>query len=375
IGIKDLNNVRWTFTRWGSRAVPHVPLPADDRTVGSLRCAGFVIVGKLATAEFGAMPVTEPDIHQPTRNPWSLAHSAGGSSGGSAAAVAAGMLPVAQGSDGAGSLRIPSAFCHLFTIKPSRGRVRNQFGLDDARVLYTSGPITRTVDDAAAMLSAMGPHGDSGLAAPRQRLARLRIRFVTSTPIGSTDPEIVDGLMRALSAVEGLGHIVEEGVLPGATVDEFLPLWQYHVARIPFVRWGRAQQVTRWLREGGRRLRRQEVAACHDALSARFTPPLATADIWAMPTVAVPPPRIGAFNGIPPADAFAAAARLGAFTAMVNVTGHPAVSVPIGLTRDGLPMGLQLVGQPGRDAELLAVSRELEEAMPWRHLRPPDSVE
>ena len=155
IGIKDLNAVRFTRTRFGSRGMPAIVLPFDDANVRPLRRAGFVILGKLSTSELGAMPVTEPDIHPPTRNPWSPTHTAGGSSGGSGAAVAAGMLPIAQGSDGAGSIRIPSSFCGLYGLKPSRGRVVNQFRFPDRRILYTSGPMARTVTDAAALLDVM----------------------------------------------------------------------------------------------------------------------------------------------------------------------------------------------------------------------------
>jgi amidase len=155
IGIKDLNVVRFARTRFGSRGMPPIVLPFDDANVRPLRRAGFVILGKLSTSELGAMPVTEPAIHPPTRNPWCTAFSAGGSSGGSGAAVAAGMLPIAQGSDGAGSIRIPSSFCGLYGLKPSRGRVVNQFRFPDRRILYTSGPMARTVSDAAALLDVM----------------------------------------------------------------------------------------------------------------------------------------------------------------------------------------------------------------------------
>src|SRR5262249_26858834 len=120
IGIKDLNLVRFAFTRMGSRAHRFLWSPIDDVTVARLRRAGFVILGKLATSEFGAMPITEPDIHPPTRNPWNLEHTPGGSSGGSGAAVAADLLPIAEGTDGAGSIRLPSAYCHLYGLKPSR---------------------------------------------------------------------------------------------------------------------------------------------------------------------------------------------------------------------------------------------------------------
>ena len=380
IAIKDLNIVRWTITRYGSRAVPHLPLPFDDYTVAPLRRAGFVIVGKSATSELGTLPVTEPAIHPPTRNPWAPDHTAGGSSGGSAAAVAAGMLAVAQGSDGAGSIRIPAAFCHLYGLKPARGRLQNQLGLPDRRMLYTSGPLTRSVDDAAAMLDVMAgltegrPHWAPPPTQPfRQRptnFRRLRIRYVTETALGPTDPEILAGLQRSLAVLTDLGHTVEEGKLPDGSLEEFLPLWQHQLAQMPLWSFRRTQPVTRWLGEAGRKLRSADVNRLFDTLNSRFTPAFAAADMWVMPTVALPPPRIGAFHDLPAAAAFAAAARLAAFTTLMNLTGLPAASIPMGLTRAGLPMGLQVVGGPFAEADVLALSWELEEAMPWQQIAP-----
>jgi amidase len=384
IGIKDLNIVRGRITRYGSRAVPRLLLPFDDSTVAPLRRAGFVIIGKLATSEFGTLPVTEPEIHPPTRNPWAPGHTAGGSSGGSAAAVASGMLAVAQGSDGAGSIRIPAAFCQLYGLKPARGRLRNQFGLPDRRILYTSGPLTRCVDDAAAMLDVMAgltegrPHWAPPPARPfRERSAyvrSLRIRFITTTSLVPTDPEILAGLERSLAVLSGLGHTVEEGVLPDSSLEEFLPLWQHLVAQVPLWRWHKTQPVTRWLGEAGRKLRTVDVIRRFDAIYARFSPVFATADVWVMPTVALPPPPIGAWAKLPPAAVFAAAARLGAFTAIINLTGLPAASIPMGQTAAGLPMGLQIVGGPFAEADVLALSWQFEEAMPWQTVaRVPDS--
>lgn len=380
IGIKDLNVVRWSATRFGSRAVPALRLPVDDHTVAPLRRAGFVIVGKLSTSEFGAMPVTEPDIHPPTRNPWALEHTAGGSSGGSAAAVAAGMLAVAQGSDGAGSIRIPASFCQLYGLKPARGRLRNQFGLPDRKLLYTSGPITRTVGDAAAMLDVMAGLGDGRahwappparpFAERPARFPRQRIRFLVHSPLVPTDPEIIAALERSLRVLADLGHTVEEGVLPEGGLEEFLPLWQHQVAQVPLWGWRRTQPVTRWLGTAGRRLRTADVHRRFDELNARFLPALAAADMWVMPSVAVPPPRINAFRDLPAADAFAAAAQLGAFTALANLTGLPAASLPMGRTAAGLPMGLQVVGGPFAEQDVLALSWELEEAQPWERVAP-----
>lgn len=381
LGIKDLNVVRGAPTRFGSAAVPHLVFPFDDFNVASLRRAGFVIVGKLATSELGAMPVTEPDIHPPTRNPWDPQRTSGGSSGGSGAAVAAGMLAAAHGSDGAGSIRIPAAFCHLYGFKPSRGRVRHQFGLNDRRVLYTSGPLARTVEDAAAMLDVMAglvggkPHWAPPPPKPYQELLgdkprRMVIRFTTKSPLATTHPEIAALVERTARLLEELGHDVAEGTTPDGSLEEFLPLWQHLVAQFPLVRWERAQPITRWLGVPGKKLRARDMAALHRTIEARLKPALEEPDLWLTPTVAQPAPRVASFANRPPDEAFAHAAEIGAFTAAFNLTGQPAASLPLGLTTDGLPIGIQLAGRLFADHDVLQVSAQLEAALPWRARRP-----
>jgi amidase len=382
LGIKDLNVVRGAPTRFGSRAVMHPILPFDDRTVAPLRRAGFVILGKLSTSELGAMPVTEPDIHPPTRNPWAPGHSSGGSSGGSGAAVAAGMLPIAQGSDGAGSVRIPAAFCHQYGFKPSRGRVPNQFGMPDRQILYTSGPLARTVEDAAAMFDVMAgivggrPHWAPPPPRPFAELMhapprRMTIRFTTKSPLSATHPEIAACVERTARTLSDLGHHVEEGATPEGTLEEFLPLWQHLIVQFPLARWGRAQPITRWLAETGRTLRKRDVETRHLELEARLRPQLESSELMLTPTVPQPAPRVAAFRDLPPAEAFAAAAEYGAFTAAFNITGQPAASLPLGVTSDGLPIGVQLAGRMFADADVLAGSRELEQALPWNERRAP----
>jgi amidase len=380
IGIKDLNAVRFTRTRFGSRGMPAIVLPFDDANVRPLRRAGFVILGKLSTSELGAMPVTEPDIHPPTRNPWSPTHTAGGSSGGSAAAVAAGMLPIAQGSDGAGSIRIPSSFCGLYGLKPSRGRIVNQFRFPDRRILYTSGPMARTVSDAAALLDVMAgidtgrthwaPPPSRPFAARQATPTPLRIKVVETNGMVPTDPDILLALRHTARILERLGHSVEEGRLPESGLDEFLPIWQRLIGGIPLMRWRRAQPVTAWLRDGAKGLRHREVDALEDRLVDRFAPVFGTADLWLTPTVAVGPPPIGAWAGLPPADAFARAATLAAFTAVVNLVGLPAASIPAGISPHGLPIGVQLIGAMFRESDVLSASWDLEEAIAWRQLAP-----
>jgi amidase len=382
--IKDLNVVRWTRTRWGSRGLPATVLPFDDFNVAALRRAGFVFLGKLATAELGAMPVTEPDIHPPTRNPWSLTHSAGGSSGGSGSALAAGLLPIAQGSDGGGSIRIPAAFCHVIGLKPSRGRLKNQFGASDQRILHTSGALTHTVDDAAALLDVMSGTLDGRLhwapapERPFRELLRtaprpMRIRFTTRSPLGAADPEIVSAVERATVTLAQLGHDVEEAREPMPFgLEEFLQLWQYQLRKTPFIAWSRTQPVTRWLGTSGKKLRDREAALVHDALNRQIRSAFLDGDIWVTPTVALPPPKVGALHELMPTDALTQAARYAALTAPANISGQPAISLPLGLTRSGLPFGLQLIGREFAEADILTVARQLEITLPWRQRRAPE---
>ena len=332
------------------------------------------------------MPVVEPDTHAPTRNPWNPKHTAGGSSGGSGAAVAAGLLPIAQGSDGGGSIRIPSALCHLYGIKPSRGRVPNAFGKDDRDILYTCGPIARSVEDAAAMLDVMaGLDGGTPHWAPAPRMTYrallgtkvkpLRIRFTTKNPLVVTHPEIVAAVEASARLLGELGHHVEEGTLPEGSLEEFLPLWQHLVSDIPLVRWSRAQPVTQWLAAPGRALDAVKMRDLCRSIAARHLASYHEADVWLTPAVAIPAPEVGAFARLSPEEAFRGAAQLGAFTAAFNITGQPAASVPVGLTKEGLPIGLQISGREHADDVVLAVSRQLEEAAPWRGRRAPPALD
>ncbi|MBI5497425.1 MAG: amidase [Deltaproteobacteria bacterium] len=374
--VKDLNLVRGRWTRFGSRAVQFWS-PVDDRSAASLRRGGFVLLGKTATSELGAMPVTETDLHPPCRNPWDPSVTAGGSSGGAAAAVAAGLIPIAHGSDGGGSIRIPSSLCHLYGIKPSRGRVPNAYGFHDEHIIYTCGPIARGVRDAAALLDVLAgldvgrPHR---LPAPPEHYARLvennpqglRIRLTLHGPITQTHPQVAEAVQRVARVLEELGHHVEEAAAPGGSVDEFLPIWQRQVATAPVLFPSRLQPVTRWLRDAGRAITDAQALEVQQRMSARILQVLEGADLWLTPTIPVPPPAVGAWKDLPPAEAFHRAATLGAFTAPCNLTGAPAASIPAGLLDGRWPMGAQLAGHVGDEATVLAVSRQLEVAMPWR---------
>lgn len=381
IGIKDLNYVRGARTGMGSRGSIPLPSPMDDVSAGSARRGGFVFVGKTATSELGAMPVTEPDLHPATANPWNHQHTAGGSSGGAAAAVSAGLLAIAHGSDGGGSVRLPSSFCHLFGLKPSRGRFPNAFGLADREILYTCGPLAQTVEDAAAFVDVFArlDIGKPHWAPPPERLYRdalapptkpLRVRFTTYSPLGPTDPDIAAGVVRAAKLLAAEGHHVEEQRLPEASLAEFLPVWQQLISSVPLILWSRTQPITKWLRDVGVKLDPAKVQQTRRELEARFVGAFTDVDAWLTPTSPSPAPRIGAFTSKPPAEGFAEAAVLGAFTAIFNASGQPAASVPTGLTSAGLPMAVQIAGKPFAEDTVLSLARQLELIMPWRARRP-----
>jgi amidase len=382
-GVKDLDLVRWSVSQFGSRAFKLFFSPVDGPAAKRMRAEGMVILGKLATSELGAMPVTEPDIHPPTRNPWSLDHTSGGSSGGSGSAVAARMLPIAHASDGGGSVRIPAALCGVFGVKPSRGQLVNPYRRKGTIDISTLGPISRTVDDAAAFFDvlALGPPAGEGaggrnpwLAASRRAPGRLRVRFTTRSPICATDAEIAAATERSARLIADLGHEVDEGEPPSGSLEEFLPIWERQLATIPVFAESSLQPITRWLRAAGRNRTPEQVAEVARTLAERVAAWFGDADVWITPTVACAPPRVGELKGLPPDEAFARAANLGVFTAMFNVSGQPAASVPMGTSNEGLPIGVQLAGRLGRDHVVLQLARQIEAARPWRDRVPPSAA-
>lgn len=373
-GIKDLVPVRGTPTRFGSRAFRYFVAPTDAIAAKRMRAGGFVSLGKLATSEFGAMPITEPDIHPPTRNPWNPDHTAGGSSGGSGAAVAADLVPIAHGSDGAGSVRIPSAFCHLFGFKPSVMRVGNLHGKLNIHGLSVMGPLARTVDDAAAMLDVLAgcpsrwlSEHSGNLAQSRRPPRARRIHLCVEPPLGHIETPIADAVRRVGKHLQNLGHHVEEVPMVKGRLEDFLPIWQEQLSRIPVFRDALLQPVTRWLRSQGRHHSLDDIRALHGTLTERVRTVLGDADMILTPTVPIYAPRVGEFDHLQAEAMFRAVAACGSFTAIFNVTGQPAATIPAGVSSDGsLPFGVQLAGRLDTDGEVLAVCRQLEQIMPWR---------
>jgi amidase len=362
-GIKDHEHLRGHFTRLGSRAFRWLYSPVDGFVARTCRRAGFVLVGKLATSELTILPFVDDP---PARNPHDRSRYAGGSSGGSAAAVAAGYLPIAPGSDGGGSVRIPASFCGLVGIKSGRGTLHGYGPFLDPVGIASMGPLATTVRDAAALfdvLAQQSPFDRGGyLAACETPLrAGLRVRVLRRSPVVDVDPEVDDAVVDAGRTLERLGHRVDDiDSFPG-TVDDFLPIMAFMVARAPMlpVMERVLEPPTRWLREHGRGFSRRDIVALGKRMTERVAAWFGDADVIVSPTVAEPPPRVGSLGDGDGEMRFRRAARLGAFTAPFNVSGHPAMSLPLARSRDGLPIGVQFVTRPGTERLLFALASVL----------------
>ena len=387
--IKDLTETAGVRTTFSSRAYADYVPERDMAVVRRLREAGFIVFGKTNTPEFGLAPVTEPELNGPCRNPWDLDRTPGGSSGGGAAAVAAGLAPAAHGSDGGGSIRIPASCCGLFGIKPARGRISNAPNADGSMALGTSGPLTRPVSDAAAILDVLAGYepGDAQWAPPRagpfaaevaEEPAPLRIALAIAPP---ADVPVDDACLRAAydagRLLEELGHTVEE-IAPAWQVDEFNPMfmlvWQVSPALYPQATPELVEPLTRAFMAHAQETSSVEYArtvARLQMLARRVVSSCLDYDVVLTPTLALPPVPIGwIYEGEDPSRHLDRMLQFTPFTPIVNVTGQPAVSLPLSQTEDGLPVGVQLIGRPADEATLLRVSAQVERARPWAQRRP-----
>jgi len=393
IPIKDLNMVAGVRQTLGSLAYASNVPDADDYVVAAIRKAGAVITGKTATPEFGLPCYTETKIGPPARTPWDLSRSAGGSSGGAAAAVAAGLAPAAQGSDGGGSIRIPSSVCGLFGIKPTRGRISGGPLVPDLSGLGVNGPIARTVADAALLLDVMAgnfpgdmytlpplPPGESFLGYARRPPGRLRIGRTAANPVPGADvhPDCQLAYEEASTLLASLGHDVEDITPPfGPDIVPFFEvLWYTHatLAPVPPQSEDVLLPLTRYLRGRGQAVSASELIFAQAYLQAVTRLALTMLngyDAVLSPTLAMPPVPVGYFDEVEPAENFERQKRFTPFTALYNVSGQPAVNVPLHWNAQGLPIGVMLAGRMGEEGTLISLSAQLEEARPWGNRHPP----
>jgi amidase len=392
--IKDLVDVAGWPTTYGSAGASPAPATTSDRIVQRLVEAGFVLLGKTTTSEFGAISFTESDALGITRNPWDPDRTPGGSSGGAGAAVAAGMAPLAHAADGGGSIRVPASCNGLVGLKATRGRITN--GTVEVEGLATHGVVARSVADTAAALDVLAHHDPAAWWSPPSRRAPFADTAAASPPTGlrigvlfdspveavSVDPACKAAVDTTLRTLESAGHRVVDTPIPipppHELIASFTTIWNVSAAGIPLADADAVEPHNRALRDAARdidswayaqavqqaqRLSRTIV----EAFAARF-------DLVVTPTMACLPPPVGAWrDGVDenPLMAILNCYPLAMFTSLFSVTGLPAISVPIHHDDGtGLPVGIQIVATPWREDLLLQAARTLELAHPWADLRP-----
>ena len=386
VAIKDDVDVAGEVTACGSSAASTAAV-RDAEVVSRLRAAGAVIIGKTNVPELMIFPFTESLTFGATRNPWDTALTPGGSSGGSGAAVAAGLAPLALGSDGGGSIRIPSGWCGLFGIKPQRDRVPLAPHDDAWCGLSVNGPIARSVKDAALFLDVTttmpGPDGGFVGAAAREP-GRLRIALSTKVPppliakVGKEQRAAVD---EAGALLRDLGHDVvvrDPDYPPAAVYANFLPRYfrgiYDDVRKLPHQ--DQLEKRTRNMARIGSLLsdrRMATVRAGESAVAARIQSIFDDVDVVITPGNATGPSRVGAYQRRGGISSLLLVSQRVPFFEIWNLTGQPAAAVPWGLDRNGVPVSIQLVGRPSDEATLVTLGAQIEAARPWAHRRPPVS--
>jgi amidase len=390
IPVKDLNSAAGQPVFYGSRGAPEGTRDEDEPVIAALRRAGFIPTGRTNVPEFGVIPIAENLRFGVSRNPWNTERSPGGSSGGAAAAVAAGMFPAAHANDGGGSIRIPASCCGLVGLKPSRGRVPRAVQSWEGAVV--EGVVTRDVADTAAILDQLAtddpaawmqlprperPYSDEVGADP----GRLRLGLMATGPQGlPIDEECATAARNAARALEQLGHEIVEVDVPTLSEEltpAFIVLTRAGLADYEDVDWTKvephivaqhasAEQVSSLAYiEAGRVLQ-----LASRELLARWN----EFDVLITPTMAIAPPPAG--DVVPkshatPDEPVLEVIQMVAFAAFANITGQPAISLPLHWSAEGLPVGVQLVGAPAREDILLRLSGQLEQALPWADRRPP----
>ena len=394
VSIKDLEMTRGLRTTAGSLIYQDRVPDVDSIVVERVRGAGAVILGKTNTSEFGVLGAVDNRLGDHGRNPWNTARTTGGSSGGAGAAVAAGLCSLATGSDGGGSVRIPASYCGIYGIKPTQGRIPRYAGTPATPVanqFSQSGPMTRTVRDSALLLQVLAGHdprdptslrdtADDFEAALDQEIEGLRIAWSPDYGYAAVDPEVVETAHTAATAFEELGCSVEDS---GLALDgiPFEPFWTLFTSNA-YVAYGQLlrdhrDQLARYTRvalEKGSEAKGSEYGValgCVDQMRSRFLDLFERYDLLLSPTVATTAFPVGEFpshiggRDVPPLWAFSP------FTHTTNMIGHPAASIPCGFSKDGMPIGLHIVGRRGDESTVIAASAAFERAHPWADHRPP----
>jgi amidase/6-aminohexanoate-cyclic-dimer hydrolase len=387
-----------TITSHGSRFLKTHVDDYDSTLNQRYRAAGFVIFGKTNSPEFGLSVTTEPLAHGKSRNPWNPERSTGGSSGGSGAAVAAGIVPMAHAADGGGSIRIPASCNGVFGLKPTRGRVpQGPTRGESWNGLSCPNVVSRTVRDTAAVLEATSaydpgaPYGVPGrtdfLKASRENPGQRRIALIKAGPDVKLDPDVVKILAKTAELCTGLGHIVEEiecpvdrsglganmGTIVTANVQQMLQDYQNDLGRdftADDLEWTARQVLAMDRIDAADYVR--AVQSIHRA-GLRMGQFQTKYDFLLEPTLAKPPQELDklfAYEGQPWGETMRVMSEFSPFTSLYNMTGQPAMSVPLGMSGDGLPIGMMFVGRFGDEAGLLSLAGQLEEAAPWKDRRP-----
>jgi amidase len=398
--LKDLDIIEGTRTTFGASIFKDNVADHTGTLARRFLDAGVAIFGKSASPEFGLMPTTESRLFGPTRNPWNLAHSSGGSSGGAGAAVAARILPVAHASDGGGSIRIPAAACGVFGLKPSRARTPLGPDRGEGWGGFSCGHVVSiSVRDSAAMLDAIhGPEPSSPYVAPAPERpyleevgrdpGRLRIAFTDKSPYGDAiDPEIAAVTREIAAQLSGLGHDVEERAPqlpadPAAVMSTIVAANTALTVRLAEQRFGRAMTDRDFEVLTLASAQNAEKATATDYVAAQLAAfqisrTLATffkaCDVFLCPTLCSPPLRIGELNTmaedlshIPPI-----LRRYMPATSMFNMSGQPAMSMPLAWNSAGLPLGMMFSARFGDEATLFRLAAQLEQVRPWKHKLPP----
>jgi len=388
--IKDTDDVEGLPTSLGSRATPRVAATASSMVVQQLDSLGMVTLGKSTTPEFGLTATTESTLMGATTNPWNINHSSGGSSGGSAALVASGVVPIAHGNDGGGSIRMPASCCGLVGLKPSRGRLVDPPEAEKAPVnLTTAGVLSRSVRDTAAFYAAAEQYyrnpalPEVGVVEhPGEKRLKMGV-FINRADGTPSDLDCAAVTLDAAKVCDRLGHSVEaiDCPFPQRIVDDFFHYWSFMVFAI--YRFGKKfmdddfqkEKAEAWMKGLSKRFVRNILRSPFSLSRLRrfqqdYEDIFKTYDILISPTTATVAPELGHIAPDGPFEiVYERVLEFVAFTPIQNVSGAPAISLPMGKSKNGLPVGVQFASAIGNERQLLELALELEEAHPWPEMK------